>query len=165
MIIKKERFILRPITIDDLQGYWECMQDKDIKEQLNSVPSSFEDSKKEVEECIKKTKSKLSEVFTIEVNGFYAGNVKLDCQDWDLNTNKGRVHLWIHPKFRGKGLATEVLKIIVKYAFSERNFVVCYAQCKKSNKEICKVNTKCGFIPLETSVVNGIDKILWEIRK
>ena len=75
MIIKSKGFILRPIKISDAPAYWEVMQDKESIKGFMSVPTTYEEAKKEVKEHIKKSKSKVAEVFTIEVKGKYAGNV------------------------------------------------------------------------------------------
>lgn len=165
MKLKGDGFILRPIKLSDLDGYWEVMQDKESIKNFMSVPNSFEEAKKEVKEHIQKSKTKVTEVFTIEVNGKYAGNVKLDCQNYDLTSGEGRVHLWLHPDFRGKGIATNALKLVIEYGFNKRKFHVIYAQCKASNKAVCRVNEKVGFKFVEYRMVEGIKKIWWEIRK
>ena len=165
VLLKGKGFILRPIKLKDSQGYWEVMQDKETIKGFMNFPHSFEESKREVLGHINKSKTKLTEVFTIEVNGKYAGNVKLDCQNWNLNSGEGRIHLWLHPKFRGNGLATKALRLLVKYSFEKRKFNVIYAQCKKSNKAMCKVNKKVGFKKVEDRMVNGIKKVWWEIKK
>jgi [ribosomal protein S5]-alanine N-acetyltransferase len=162
-IIKTKDFILRPIELKDTQGYWEVMQDEETKKGFRSVPNSFEEAKKEVEDLIKNTKTKISETFTIDIDGEYAGNVKLDCQDYDINTDAGRIHLWLHPKFRGKGIATNALRELIKYGFTKRGFKVIYAQCKKSNIGVCKINQKLGFRLIEERNIEGTIKLWWEI--
>jgi RimJ/RimL family protein N-acetyltransferase len=165
MKLKGNGFILRPIKLADSRRYWEVMQDKETIKGFMSVPKSFEEAKKEVEEHIKKSKTKITEVFTIEVDGKYAGNVKLDCQNYNLTSGEGRVHLWLHPYYRGKGLATKALKLLIEYGFSKRKFHVIYAQCKKSNYAMCRINEKVGFRLVEERMVEGIKKLWWEIRK
>ena len=88
-IIKTKEFILRPLKISDTQGYWECMQDEETKKGFGSVPHSFHEAEKEVKEYILKSKKGLMEVFTIEVEGNYAGNIRLDRQNWDKETDEG----------------------------------------------------------------------------
>lgn len=163
--IKGDGFILRPIMLKDSKGYWEVMQDPETIKGFMSVPHSFEEAKEEVKEYIKKSKTKVTEVFTIEVKGKYAGNVKLDCQNWNINSGEGRIHLWLHPKFRGKGLATKALKLLIDYGFNKRKFHVIYAQCKKSNKAVCRVNEKVGFKKVEDRIVEGVKKVWWELNK
>jgi RimJ/RimL family protein N-acetyltransferase len=165
VILKEEEFILRPIKLKDSKGYWKIMQDEETAKGFMSVLSSFEEAKDEVKEFIKKSKEGITQVFTIIVNGKYAGNVKLDYQNWNKNSDEGRVHLWLHPNFRGKGLATKALKTLVEYGFNNKKFRIIYAQCKKSNKAVCRVNEKIGFNRVEERIVDGVKKIWWEIKK
>ncbi|MCR4327692.1 MAG: GNAT family N-acetyltransferase [Nanoarchaeota archaeon] len=164
IVLKGKGFILRPIKLNDSKLYWEVMQDKETAKGFMGVPSSFEEAKKEVKDFIKKTKKGVSQVFTILVDGKYAGNVKLDYQNWDKNSSEGRVHLWLHPDYRGKGLATKALKKIINYGFKIKKMKIIYAQCKKSNKAVCKVNEKVGFRKVENRIVNGVKKVWWEIN-
>jgi RimJ/RimL family protein N-acetyltransferase len=141
------------------------MQDKESIKGFMGVPNTFEEAKEKVLGHIKKAKTKVTEIFTIEINKKYGGNVKLDYQNWDINCDEGRIHLWIHPNFRGKGLATKVLSKIIYYGFSKKKFKVIYAQCKRSNKAICKVNKKVGFKLVEERIVNGTKKLWWRLDK
>ena len=165
VIIKKSDFILRPLHISDLKAYYETMQDEETKKGFRSTPSSLEEARIEVKEYIKKSKTRATEVFTIEIDGKYAGNVRIDYQDYDLKSDKGRVHLWIHPKFRGKGLATKALKALIEYAFHERNFNTLYGQSKVSNKAVTKVFKKIGFKLEKIHTVDGVKKHWWSLRK
>ncbi len=165
MKIKGDGFILRPIKMSDAQAYWETMQDEETIKGFMSVPHSFSEAKEEVKEHIKKSKTKITEVFTIEVDGKYAGNVKLDCQGYKLDTDEGRVHLWVHPDFRGRGLAIKALALLVDYGFNKRKFRVIYAQTKAENKAVAKVLENVGFRFVEYRLVEGIKKMWWEKRK
>jgi len=165
MKIKGEGFILRPITLKDSQGYWEVMQDSETIKRFGSVPNSFEEAEEEIKEYLDKIKKEITEVFTIEVEGEYAGNVKLDKQGWKKESDEGRIHLWLHPDFRGKGLATKALKLLVDYGLKKKKFKTIYAQCKKSNKAVCRVNEKIGFKKVEDRIVDGVEKVWWELKK
>ncbi len=163
-IIKTTEFILRPISQKDVQGYWECMQDEETKKGFMSTPKDFDEAKNEVQELIEKSNEGITEVFTIEVEGKYAGNVKLDWQNWNTNSGEGRVHLWLHPKFRGQNVATKALKKLIEYGFKDKKMNIIYAQCKKANSAVCRVNEKAGFRKVEERIVDGVEKIWWEIK-
>ncbi len=164
-IIKKSDFILRPIKLSDSKAYSETMQDEETKKGFMMTPASFKEAKIEVQEMIDKSKTKITEVFTIEIDGKYAGNVKLDYQDWNPSSDKGRVHLWIHPDFRGKGLATKALSALVEYAFNERKFKTLYGQSKVSNAAIAKVFRSVGFTLEKIHTVEGIKKHWWSLQR
>ena len=160
-MITTEDFTLRPISMSDIQGYWECMQDEETKKGFMSVPKDIGEAEEEIKEHIEKTEQGITEVMTIEVEGQYGGNVKLDWQNWDPEGDEGRIHLWLHPRFRKKGLATKALKEITRYGFEEKKMHAIYAQCKKSNISVCKVNEKAGFKAVEDRIIEGIEKIWW----
>ncbi|MDD5699766.1 MAG: GNAT family N-acetyltransferase [Candidatus Nanoarchaeia archaeon] len=159
-IIRGDGFILRPLKISDAKGYWETMQDKETIKGLMSVPHSLSEAKKEIKEDIKEMKEKGSEYFTIEVNRKYAGNVILQYQNWDKTSEDGRIHMWLHPDFRGRGLATKAIKKLIGYGF-KKGFKRIYAQCKASNKAVISINKKLGFKKVKTHMVEGVKKILW----
>ncbi len=159
--IKGKGFILRHIRMSDAKGYWETMQDEGTIKGLMSVPHSFEEAKKELKENIKEIKEKGSNYFTIIVDKHYAGNVILQYQNWDKKSGEGRMHISVHPKFRGKGLATKVWKKVLEYGFSKKKLKKIFAQCKASNKAMIKVIKNCGFKKVKTHRVEGVKKILW----
>ena len=165
MIIKTKEFILRPIKISDSEAYFETMQDKETKKNMETVPETLKEAKQEIKDILKQVNEKDSEYFTIEVKGKYAGNVVLQHQNWDPKSDEGRVHLWIHPDYRGKGLATKALSEVVNYGLKKK-FKKIFAQCNANNKGIIKINKKLGFKKVKTFVnKEGVKKILWVKEK
>jgi len=165
MIIKTKAFILRPLKLTDAKPYFEVMQDKETQKNLMSFPKNLEETKQEIKEYLKQVKEKDSEYFTIEVKGKYAGNVILQHQNWDRKSNEGRIHLWIHPKYRRKGLGTKALEAVIKHGFKKK-FIKIFAQCKAINKAVIKINKKLGFKKVKTFTnEQGDKKILWVLDK
>ncbi len=161
IIIKTKDFILRPLRLSDAKPYFEVMQNEETKRNMESVPNSLAEAKQEIRDYLKQVKDKDSEYFTIEVKEKYAGNIVLQHQNWDPNSDEGRVHLWIHPDFRGKGLATKVLNELLQYGLKKK-FKRIFAQCKAINKGVISINNKLGFKKVKSYVnENGVKKILW----
>ncbi|MAG47962.1 hypothetical protein CL617_05120 [archaeon] len=164
--IEKDEFILRDLEIKDSQGYWETMQDEKTKEGMMETPKSFKRAKIEVEDYIEDAKTKVKEVLTIEIDGQYAGNVRLDYQGFNTDSDEGRVHMWIHPKFRKNKLAQRALQALIKYAFEKRKFRVLYGQSKVSNKAMAKIMENLGFEKEKKHrIVDDIKKIWWTLKK
>jgi len=159
MIIKTKDFILRPIKLSDAKPFFETMQDPVTKKGLTTVPKNLEEAEQEIKENIKEMKEKGSEVFTIEVKGKYAGNVILQYQNWDPTGKDGRIHLWLHPDYRGTGLSKKVLVQVLKYGF--RKFKRIYAQCKATNKRMIELLQELGFEKVKTHTLEGVKRILW----
>ena len=144
-IIKGKEFILRPIRMSDAEAYFETMQDKQTKRGFMSVPKSLQEAKKEVKEHIQNIRSKKSETFAIEVNGEYAGFVKIDHENWNPKDHRGRIHYCTHPKFRGKGITTKAVKLITEYGFKKLKFKRIMGQCRSFNKASARVLEKAGY--------------------
>lgn len=162
---KKMDFTLRPISMDDLEGYFKCMSDDETIKGFNSVPETREEAREEIKEHLENISEGITEVLTIEVDGKYAGNIKLDYQDFNKYSKEGRIHIWMHPSFRGKGIATKAMKEVIKYGFEGKGFNTIYAQCKESNKAVCELNKKVGFELVEPRLINGVRKLWWKITK
>lgn len=156
----EKRIILRPFSRKDKQGYREVNDDPLSKEMFTSVPANETELDAEIEEKIEKIKLGVSKTLTILVNGEYAGGVVLEFENWNPKNDVGRIHVWIHPKFRNIGLATKALKWIVNYGFTI-GFRRIYAQHKAINLAIAKVNKKLGFT-FEKEIKDGnIKKFRW----
>ncbi len=160
-IIKIKDFILRPLKIGDAEAYFEVMKDLETKKNLTDYPKSLKETKKEIIKMLQEVRNKGSEIFTIEIKKEYAGNVFLQYQNWDQSLREGRVHLLIHPNFRGIGLGTKALNEVINYGFRKK-FDKIYAQCKATNKGIIKIIKKLGFKKIKSYVnEEGVRKILW----
>jgi [ribosomal protein S5]-alanine N-acetyltransferase len=150
MVIKTKDFILRPVRMSDAKEYWEAMQDKDTIKGFNSVPKNFKEAKNEVKDKIKRTASKNSFEynFAIDVNGRFAGCVWLhEMNRKPLNSKGavGTVGYFLHPQFRGNGLATKSVKLIINYAFKKYKIKRVSGRCRSFNKASAKVMEKAGF--------------------
>ncbi len=155
---------MRPLSLSDVPSFFEVMQDEETKRNLESVPTTLEEAKREIEGYLLQEKEKDSEYFSIDIDGRYAGNVVLQHQNWDPASNEGRVHLWIHPEFRKRGLATTALKEVVRYGLKKK-FRCIFAQCKAMNKGVIKILLNVGFTRVKTFVNEaGVEKILWIIE-
>ena len=159
-IIKTNDFILRPLKLSDAEAYFEVMQDEDSRRNFTSVPNSLEDAKQEILNNIKEMVEKDSEYFTIEIDGEYAGNVVLQHQDYDPKSNEGRLHVWIHPIYRGRGLATKAVREVIDYGLKTK-YTKIFAQCKVINKGLIKLTNNLGFKEVKKFTnEDNVEKIL-----
>jgi ribosomal-protein-alanine N-acetyltransferase len=151
---------LRPFSKEDKQGYAEVNNDPLTREMFTSVPANEVELNEEIEEKIAKAKSGVSKTLTILVNGEYAGGVVLEFENWNPKNDVGRIHVWVHPKFRNIGLATKALDWVVGYGFAI-GFRRIYLQHKEINRALAKISNTLGFV-LEKEVVDrGIKKLKW----
>lgn len=145
--IKGEGFILRHIKMSDAKVLFEIEQDKKTQKNMMSSAKSI----KEVESSLKKRvydyrKRKPSgEKFIIEVNGEVAGDISIHGLNESNAEHRGIISYSIHPKFRGKGIATKAVKLITDYAFKKYKLVRLSARCRTFNKASARVLEKAGF--------------------
>jgi RimJ/RimL family protein N-acetyltransferase len=75
----------------------------------------------------------------------------------DVNRYAGEIGYWIAEPFWGKGIATEAVKIFVKYIFNKYDLLKIFAHVFSSNQASTRVLEKAGF-RLEGKLRNQIIK-------
>jgi len=140
-IIKTKEFRLRPITLNDAQGYLECHKDKEAEKNFMSVPKNIAEAKKEISHNLKKD----SLNFVIEVDNKFAGFINLEYHYDKRNKHAAIVSYGIIHKFRGKGIATKAVKIITNYGFNKLGLKRISGICRTFNKASSRVLEKAGF--------------------
>jgi len=166
-MIKTKDFILRHPMKKDLNEYYETETDSLSKKMFNSFPVNLNEAKLDLEKHIKDNRKKLivSETFSIVVKSRYAGYVKIQSQNFDVKSCEGRIHIAIHPDFRGKGLAKKVIEVITNYGFKKKKFKKIFAQCKFINKPLMNIIEKRGFKLEKIHNSGGVKKVLWVLER
>jgi [ribosomal protein S5]-alanine N-acetyltransferase len=145
--IKGKGFILRPVKVSDAKGILECYEDKKTKDNfmsaLKDLESAEKSCKKKANEFRKKKPS--DEKWIIEVNGKFAGWVELNALNERNFEHRAYIGYCVHPKFRGKGLATKATKLLSKYSFKKYKLKRLEAMCRDTNKASARVLEKSGF--------------------
>lgn len=148
----------------DLQGYLECHQDKEAKKNFMSVPKTLQEAKKEIN-YRDSEEHKLA--WVIEVNGEFAGFVHLKLNNNPKHKHSAIIGYAIHPKYRGKGIATDAIKAVTKYAFKKLKLVRISAMCRTFNKASAKALENAEYklegILRKNKYKNGkyLDDMLW----
>lgn len=140
VVLKGRGFVLRPIRITDAQGYLECHQDADAKANFSSVPDSVSAARKEIKEGRRHNKK-----FAILVDGDFAGFINLELNDHPRYKHSAIVGYGIHEHFRGRGLATKVLKKITEYGFRDLKLKRISGVCRSFNTASARVLEKAGY--------------------
>lgn len=144
---KSKEFLLRHITLDDAQKYFECFQGKNIKQALLKIPKNLNEAKKDLKEknLDLNRKKPFGETFAIEVNSEFAGYVELHHLNIKYQEHKGEIGYAVHPKFRGKGLASKSVVILTEYAFKKYKLKRISAMGRTKNKASARVLEKSGY--------------------
>jgi ribosomal-protein-alanine N-acetyltransferase len=147
MIFKAKDFILRPIELSDAKAYLKIMQDKESRKGFMSTPKNLKEVKEEIKESISKSKSKpvKGEKYAIEIEGEFAGSVGIGHLNNKFHEHYGNIGYALDRKFRGKGITSKALKILVKYWFKKYKLKRIEGTCRTFNKASAKVLEKAGF--------------------
>jgi RimJ/RimL family protein N-acetyltransferase len=94
--------------------------------------------------------------FAIANDNEFIGAIGIEpCRD--VNRYTGEIGYWIAEPFWGKGIATEAIKIFVKYIFNNYDLLKIFAHVFSSNQASTRVLEKAGF-RLEGKLRNHIIK-------
>ena len=135
---------LRPFDLDDLEGdYVQWINDAEIIQHLGS--NAFPKTRGELEEWVKGVLKDPNSVFFAVVeksSGKHIGNLKLSIKSWiDRRASYGRM---MSKESWGKGYGTEVLKLMLKYAFEVLNLNRVMDYAVSSNLASIRSNQKAG---------------------
>lgn len=146
-VIKTSDFTLRHVKLSDAKVFFECEQDKQAKKNfmttLKSIKESEEDIKQEISQY-KKSKP-TSEKFAIEINGETAGWIAINQLNAPFFEHKAKIDFCLHPKYRGKGIMTKVIKKVIEYAFKKYKLKRIESWTRTFNKSTIELNKKVGF--------------------
>ncbi|MDF1560364.1 MAG: GNAT family protein [Bacteroidales bacterium] len=125
-------------------------------------PYSVEDAQKFISMCLRQ---KPYQVFAIEFEGEYVGNIGLHRQD-DVYRRTAELGYFIGEKWWNRGITSRAVNLICEYGFRELDIIKIFSGVFSFNTASQRVLEKCGFgreAVLRNAVIkNG--KICDEIR-
>lgn len=133
--------------MSDAQDYYDMHQDRDTKRLFLTTPKNIKEARKEVRERIHEySKSKPNtETFVIEINGKFAGYVAIKHLNEECFEHSGSVGYCIKREYRNKGIVTEAVKMVTKYAFKKYKLKRIEGTCRTFNKASARVLEKSGY--------------------
>ena len=142
-----DRLILRRITVEDEQNFFEIRSNKELMSALDKEPfknleellNFFE----QIEAGINSNKSIAWAVCLKDDNRMigHVGYHKID-----FVNHRAEIGYALLPKFQNKGLCSEALKAILDVAFNQFNFHSLEADVNPANNPSIKLITKMGFV-------------------
>lgn len=161
MIINKQLH-LRPIKTTDAKGYLDCHNDDEAKLNFSSVPTTIDEAKKEILED-KNNNNKFAIIYKDKFVGF----INLELNNHPLYKHQASIGYGINKNFRGKGIATLVVKKITNYGFNELKLKRISGMCRSYNKASQKVLEKANYqnegILRKNKFINGkyVDDLIY----
>ena len=164
---------LRHVRLEDASVFFEMEQDEEARKNFMSTPGSVKKVEEDIMEEIEQYREEKpkSEKFAIEFNGEVVGSISINQLNIPFFEHRAKIDFCLHPKFRGKGITTEVVKVIVKYAFEKYKLMRLEAWCRTFNKATQKVLEKSGFklegVLRKNKCKEGeyLDDMVWAIVK
>jgi len=146
MIIKGQKINLRTLMPKDAQSIYENVNNRDVSRYTAriSYPYKLEDAQGFIKVSRKKDINQI--VFGIE-NPITKNIIGIiDLTSINFHNSKGAIlGYWLGKKYWGQGIMTEVVKLVLNYAFKNLKLIRVQATVMEPNKASMKVLEKCGF--------------------
>jgi RimJ/RimL family protein N-acetyltransferase len=136
--------VLRELVPDDKYRLAELANNKKISDNLRDGfpnPYTVADAQSFIEMCLNLTPP---QVFAIEYNGVYAGNIGLHKGN-DVYRKSAEIGYFLGEPFWNKGIMTKAVNLICDYGFSNLDIVRIFTGVFDYNISSQKVLEKCGF--------------------
>lgn len=146
LVLKGKNISLRPVRIEDCtQTYVDWLNNPNVNCALETrFKEQTLDSVREFVDHIRKSKDSYLFAIILNENGRHIGNTKIG--PIDFNHMFGDVSYFIgETDFWKKGLATEAVSLITRFAFKHLGMHKCMAGVYASNKGSCRVLEKVGY--------------------
>lgn len=157
MEIKGNQFTLRPFCIADAPALQKHANNPKVPAYLlDRFPSPYtlEDAEAFIDLMINKI---TVTNFAIEINGEVAGGISLEFRT-DVYRKSPLIGYWLGEDHWGKGIATEAVKLVTKYAFESFDVICVLAFIFSENEASMRVLEKAGYTlqgMLKQTVIKG----------
>jgi RimJ/RimL family protein N-acetyltransferase len=145
-IIKNKKFTLRRLKMSDKESLARNINNKTIARNLLVIPYPYtaKDAKKFIHRTQKSQKKKPPEeiIFGIEIEGEVVGTVGIHRIK---KNHQAEIGYWIGKKYWGKGIMTEVVKMVTAYCHQKLKLRRIYAKVFIFNEASKKVLEKNGY--------------------
>ena len=145
IIIKSNKFILRPFKRGDESSLKENINNKKIYRNTLSIPYPYtlKDAKDWITKNLKEMKRKRPNMinFAIDINGEVVGGIGLR----KIEGHKAEIGYWLAEKYWGQGIMTKAVKLVTEFGFKKLKLKRIYAYVFSWNKASMKVLEKAGY--------------------
>jgi [ribosomal protein S5]-alanine N-acetyltransferase len=139
------RSSLRPYREDDIRTLPNLLNDYDVARWMTAAiphPYTAADARAWI---AKVSRESPTDNFAVEVDGVHAGGIGIRPHIGE-RSGVAEFGYWLGRSYWGRGIATEAARLIVEYAFRERNMRRLEAHVFAPNLASACVLEKCGFI-------------------
>ncbi|MAG44337.1 GNAT family N-acetyltransferase [bacterium] len=158
MIIKSERFTLRPYKASDLDSLVESINNEKVSRYMTRVPFPYteKDGQEWIERCQKEYKeAEPKEInLAIEIDGKVVGGIGFTKIEKKYQAGLG---YWLAESYWNQGIMTEATKLIIEFGLEKLELIRIYGHVFGANIPSTKVLKKAGF-ELEGIMKKGTKK-------
>ena len=145
IIIKSNKFILRPFKKGDESSLRENINNKKIYRNTVNIPYPYtlKDAKDWIARNLKETRRKKPGMinFVIDINGKVAGSIGFH----KIEDHKAELGYWLAEKYWGQGIMTQAVKLATEFGFKKLKLKRIYARVFSFNKASKRVLEKAGY--------------------
>ena len=139
-VLDTERLILRAPRLGDVKAVAMLANDRRIAENTARIPHPYRPA--DAEDFIAAANVGGETVFLIAQRG---GAVLGACGFIQIDRHPPEIGYWLGTKFWGKGYATEAVRAVIDYAFTDLDCEALQAAARVTNPASRRVLEKCGF--------------------
>jgi len=147
--IEGKRIYLREYTADDLDDYHKLISNPTTRSlSILDTTTSREETMLDLSEIIRQSKSPERSLYVFAVilkeNKTYIGDAGFEVIKKSKESGIAEIGYFLEKTYWGKGYATEIAQILIKYCFNKLKFHKVIASCDARNTASEKVMLKCG---------------------
>ncbi len=142
-----ENLVLRQITYDDCNEYYDYMKDEDVIRYVpeECIPRSLERVKEEIDYNLDlfRYRRSIYWVIALKENNRLIGSCGFNY--WNRDHRRGEISYDLNKNYWGQGIMSEAIKAILGFAFSQMELHRVEATVTPTNKASINVLKKAGF--------------------
>jgi RimJ/RimL family protein N-acetyltransferase len=145
--IRSKRVHIRPIAEPDAFIIFTHLQDPEIVKWTTRIPYPYSeaDAEKFIADSRENWAKRLGFVFSICLNSDNAQAGVISLSNVTFKHSCGELGFWIAKSYWGRGIGTESVKCLLKFAFEGLDLYRVYASAFEANIASRRILEKCGF--------------------
>ncbi len=146
-VLQTERLVLRRITQDDTVDFFKLRSNKTIMALLDKNPHPNTETTKQLIDIIENninTNTSITWALCLKTNNMMIGDFGFHVLD--IYNHRAEIGYALLPQFQNYGYASEAVKEMLNYVFTELNLHSIEANINPTNLESQKFITKLGFV-------------------
>lgn len=139
---RPDRIVLRPFALSDAEALVQASLDPDVAALPGPSLATVDEARAWIERAERDRQGEGPWRFAV---ADAEGGELLGYTGVRLVDGNGQIGYWVRREARGRGVATEALRLLVRWAFEERSFGRLQLLTEPDNRASQRVAEKCGF--------------------